>query len=90
MLARADQEAREALDLALRRLASPFAAEDLACPALIARALLETAEYPRAFPHLLFLATPLRDPGAEPDALLATDNLAAGDWCLSPAVCYHV
>ena len=58
--------------------------------ALIATEVLEQAEYPRAFPHLLLVAGryPFRDTGVPPPTLPSIET--ATEWCLSPAVCYHV
>jgi acyl carrier protein len=85
----ADLAARERLDRDLRGLAAHLAPEELVCPALIARGVLETAEYPQAFPHLLLFAAASRDPQAAPGEAPAAD-LAPTEWCLSPAVCYHI
>src|SRR6516165_9616540 len=77
------------MDRLLLDLADALGAEERQYPILIARQTLERAEYPRAFPHLLFTAAPLRCPEREPACLLERDNLATPCWCLSPAVCYH-
>jgi hypothetical protein len=68
------------IDARIRQVGLRLCARETQFPALIARDLLERAEYPQAFPHLLMSAGPVWP--AEP-----------GDrdrWCLSPAVCYHV
>ena len=70
------------IDGRLATLARSLGATELQFPALIARDVLEHAEYPQAFPHLLMSASASPNPeagdGPEPTA-----------WCLSPAVCYH-
>jgi hypothetical protein len=58
-------------------------------PALIARRVLEQAEYPEAFPHLLLSACRCSDPTKPAPTLLAAANLSPSGWLLSPAVCYH-
>jgi hypothetical protein len=77
------------VDGLLRELAAELGAEERQYPALIARPVLEQAEYPQAFPHLLLAAAPPSRPNREPAALLEPGNLASPAWCLSPAVCYH-
>jgi len=78
------------LDGHLLDLAVAIGALERQYPVLIAREALERAEYPRAFPHLLVAAAPLLAPDRDPSRLLERDNLAAPQWMLSPAVCYHV
>lgn len=78
------------LDGQLLELAASIGALARQYPVLIAREALERAEYPRAFPHLLVTAAPLLAPDRDPSRLLDRDNLAAPQWMLSPAVCYHV
>lgn len=58
-------------------------------PALIARTVLEQAEYPQAFPHLLLSVCRCTDPGIPQPALLESANLSSTGWLLSPAACYH-
>jgi len=86
----ADLARLEQIDRALLDLARALGAEPVQFPALIARAALERAEYPQAFPHLLMAAASAHDPAIAAPALLAPANLAEPAWCLSPAVCYHV
>jgi seryl-tRNA synthetase len=51
--------------------------------------VLEDAEYPKAFPHLLMSATRADcDDLAQGDASAHGHSVPTG-WCLSPAVCYH-
>jgi len=88
---RADAEiARfEAIDAGFRAWALEWAAEEVQFTALIARAILEQAEYPQAFPHLLLSACRCREPALAAPALLDSPNLEQTGWLLSPAVCYH-
>ena len=80
----------EAIDRLFLDWARDWQAVEHQFPALIDRALLERAEYPSAFPHLLMSACACVN-GALPLArLLHADNLAPTEWLLSPAVCYHV
>ena len=83
----AELEQLEEIDGRLRHIADQFSATARQYPTLIAHETLFQAEYPKAFPHLLLSAAPLRDPAAN---LPLADNLGAPHWCLSPAVCYHV
>jgi seryl-tRNA synthetase len=85
----AEQRRLERIDAAMRKLAVGLGAEEAFYPTLIARPALERAGYPEAFPHLLLAAAALQSPEGEPAELLHADNLAAPQWCLSPAVCYH-
>ena len=85
----ADAAALDAIDARLRRIASSRAACEMHYPSLIARPVLERAEYPQAFPHLLLSASRMdrvdvAEPASAPDRCQARS-----DWCLSPAVCYH-
>lgn len=79
--ARTEDELRtlNGIDARVRSIAASFGAHEVQYPALIARGVLEQAEYPQAFPHLLMSA-------CRP-ALL--ENGDTSRWCLSPAVCYH-
>lgn len=71
----------DAIDTRVCALASSLGGVELQYPVLIAREVLERAEYQVAFPHLLMLARPAR---------LPLDGVESPDpWCLSPAVCYH-
>jgi seryl-tRNA synthetase len=72
------QSALDRIDASVRRLAASMGASEMQYPALIAREVLEQAEYTTAFPHLLMSAS-----GAH------THQPGDGAWCLSPAVCYH-
>jgi acyl carrier protein/seryl-tRNA synthetase len=79
----------EFLDQALFNLALELGAQPLQFPSLVCRSVLEKAEYPKAFPHLILAATPVKDPSAPTPQLLNASNLGEPHWCLSPAVCYH-
>jgi len=74
-----EQAALDRIDAHVRGLAASMGAREMQYPALIAREVLEQAEYTQAFPHLLLSAS--RRHIHEPDGTAA--------WCLSPAVCYH-
>lgn len=76
----------DAIDARVRALARSLGACEMQYPALIAREVLERAEYPNAFPHLLLTASELRRPEAGHQHL---DDQVPTHWCLSPAVCYH-
>jgi hypothetical protein len=67
------------IDVRVRSIAASFGAHEVQYPALIARGVLEQAEYPQAFPHLLMSACR--------SAFL--EDADTDEWCLSPAVCYH-
>ena len=91
-------DALDRIDMRVRELALSLGAREMQYPALIARGVLERAEYPRAFPHLLMFASrnvlPERgDTGQSPSAGREVEDCDDGrrvhDWCLSPAVCYH-
>lgn len=91
-------DALDRIDLRVREIASSFGAREMQYPALIAREVLERAEYPRAFPHLLMFASrnvmpALGDTGQSSSGGRERgdrdDGMGAHDWCLSPAVCYH-
>jgi hypothetical protein len=73
------QTALDRIDARVRGLAASMGACEMRYPALIAREVLEQAEYTQAFPHLLM--------SARPTPVHEHDGAAA--WCLSPAVCYH-
>ncbi len=79
----------EAFDQALLDWADDWQAEQAQFPALIAGSVLNHAEYPSAFPHLLMSACACGDPARPLGDLLAAENLLPTDWLLSPAVCYH-
>jgi hypothetical protein len=80
----------ERIDHSLLAMATNGGAKPFQYPALISRQALEKAEYPKAFPHLLMAAAPLTDPSINGPGQLEPANLRSPDWCLSPAVCYHV
>jgi seryl-tRNA synthetase len=75
----------EEFDSYLRTWALLLGCDERQFPVLIDSAVLETAEYPAAFPHLLMAAAVAKNP----EIKLAQPNLALTDWHLSPAVCYH-
>jgi len=83
-------ERMERVDTYLRRLAHDLGAHEMRYPALIAREVIERAEYPQAFPHLVMSTSVARDPLVEADQLLTAGNQEPTAWCLAPAVCYHV
>jgi hypothetical protein len=74
-----EQNVFDRIDARVRLLAASMGASEMHYPALIAREVLEQAEYTQAFPHLLLSASRMHID--EPDGAAA--------WCLSPAVCYH-
>jgi seryl-tRNA synthetase len=80
----------EKMDRYFLELARRLGAEEFQFPALVSKALLERAEYPQAFPHLLLGACGCSEPATELTSLFSPGNLAAPEWYLSPAVCYHV
>lgn len=71
----AEMEFLDRIDGKVRELAATMGAIELQFPVLISSDVLDRAEYPQAFPHLL---------------LSATHDATPSGWCLSPAVCYHV
>ena len=77
----------EEVDREFLQIGQRHDARELQFPTLIGKALLERAEYPQAFPHLLMIACACHDPARE--SLFVPDNLAPQEWYLSPAVCYH-
>jgi hypothetical protein len=77
----------EEIDSEFLQLARRHDARELKFPTLISKALLERAECPQAFPHLLMIACACHDPTRE--SLFVPENLAPQEWYLSPAVCYH-
>lgn len=79
----------EALDRQFVEWARAWGASEAQFSALISRALLEQAEYPQAFPHLLLSACGCVDPMQGKATLLDAGNLKPSGWLLSPAVCYH-
>jgi hypothetical protein len=88
---RANQQRRlEEIDAAVKELGLGMGGGEVHFPVLIAREVLERADYHQAFPHLLLAAAHLRHFDVDDAALLGPDNLACSAWCLSPAVCYHV
>jgi hypothetical protein len=72
-------DALDRIDSRVRSIAAALGAHEMRYPALIARGVLDRAEYPQAFPHLLMSAC----------RSTVLDNGDIGQWCLSPAVCYH-
>jgi hypothetical protein len=78
----------EEIDREFLQLARSHDARELQFPTLISKSLLERAEYPQAFPHLLMIACACHDPARE--SLFVPENLAPQEWYLSPAVCYNV
>ena len=79
----------DAIDAGLRGIGSSHGACEMRYPTLIARLVLERAEYPRAFPHLLLSASRMDCAGFDESAPESQPAQVASDWCLSPAVCYH-
>ena len=77
----------EETDREFLQLARHHDARELQFPTLISKALLERAEYPQAFPHLLMIACACHDPARA--SLFVPENLAPQEWYLSPAICYH-
>ena len=77
----------EETDHAFIQLARRHGASELQFPTLINKTLLERAEYPQAFPHLLMIACACQDPVRK--TLFVPENMAPQEWYLSPAVCYH-
>lgn len=77
----------EEIDSEFLQLARGHGARELQFPTLISKTLLERAEYPQAFPHLLIIACACHDPTRE--SLFGPENLTPQEWFLSPAVCYH-
>ena len=77
------------IDDGVRRIANSLGAVEVQYPVLIARDVLDRAEYPQAFPHLLLMARHV-NPLDGGHIASGTCAGASGDtWCLSPAVCYH-
>ena len=64
----------ERIDERVRLVARALGAREVQYPSLIARTVLEQAEYTQSFPHLL---------------MSACCNDTTTEWSLSPAVCYH-
>ena len=83
----ADAAVLDGIDARVLAIALSLGAREMHYPSLIARGVLERAEYPQAFPHLLLSATRTRVTTS------AGNNASGGQvgtaWCLSPAVCYH-
>ena len=77
----------EEIDREFLELARSHDARELQFPTLISKTVLEQAEYPQAFPHLLMIACACHDPARQ--SLFVPENLAPQEWYLSPAVCYH-
>ena len=84
----ADLAGFEHVDALVRDAALALGAAPVQYPALIARAALEHAEYPAAFPHLLMSAS-ARQRAPEGDGTQISADAVLTTWCLSPAVCYH-
>lgn len=77
----------EEIDGEFLTLARCHRAQERQFPTLVHKRLLDKAEYPQAFPHLLMQPCACHDPEwPEP---FVTGNLAPQEWYLSPAVCYH-
>lgn len=81
--------ALETIDARLCEIAANAGASEVRYPTLIAGDILQIAEYPQAFPHLLMTAAQPRDVSRAAADLLQSDNVETSPWCLSPAVCYH-
>jgi hypothetical protein len=79
----------EHIDERVRQIGLSFGGREAQYPALIATDVLQQAEYPRAFPHLLMFASRLAQPEAVESQHDLSSNQAMTEWCLSPAVCYH-
>ena len=78
----------DSMDACVRAIALSLGGRERHYPSLIARPILERAEYPQAFPHLLLSASASHLPeAAETDSRTNLQRPTA--WCLSPAVCYH-
>ncbi|MBL9154958.1 MAG: hypothetical protein JNK37_20925 [Verrucomicrobiales bacterium] len=73
----------ETIDARLRDWSLGLEAEEKDWPALIPRTTLRLAGYYESFPHLLMTAAANERPG------WPVEHLAATDYDLSPAVCYH-
>ena len=86
---RDQQNALERIDARVRDLAVSIGAREMQYPALIARAVLERAEYPQAFPHLLMSASRIALVEDGDTGQPGSGDPVMTDWCLSPAVCYH-
>jgi hypothetical protein len=84
----------EYVDMRVRAVALLLGARETQYSALIAADVLEQAEYPEAFPHLLLAATSYQssrlDASQPRCSPRAASKRAESGWCLSPAVCYHV
>ncbi len=78
------------IDSVLVEIARRFDALQFGVPALIETNILATAEYPDAFPQLLFCAGTLRELNVPAADLLSDANIQPSCWCLSPAVCFHL
>ncbi len=85
----ADAAVLEDIDARLQVIASSMDASEMHYPSLIARAVLDRAEYPQAFPHLLLSASRLNCGETVRPGLKGRPRRALTGWCLSPAVCYH-
>ena len=77
------------IDARVRDLAVSIGAREMQYPALIAREVLERAEYPQAFPHLLMSASRIALVEDGDIGQPVPGDPVMTDWCLSPAVCYH-
>lgn len=85
----ADAASFDDIDRRVRAIGCSMDACEMHYPSLIARRVLERAEYPQAFPHLLLSASRLRCAEAVGSGPTPRPRRATTDWCLSPAVCYH-
>ena len=70
-----ERDVLDRIDARVRDVALSIGGHEMHYPVLIARDIVEQADYPRAFPHLLLSA--------------ARSECVRTAWCLSPAVCYH-
>ena len=80
----------EQIDRRFLALALEHGAEEMQFSGLVCKSLLQRAEYPNAFPHLLMIACGCTDPVLAMPELYEAPNLSPQEWFLSPAVCYHV
>jgi hypothetical protein len=81
-------EWHEYVDRRVRAVVLSFGARETQYSALIAADVLEQAEYPQAFPHLLLSADRYQAPAVSASLPSGSERVSTG-WCLSPAVCYH-
>ena len=85
----ADAAVLDDIDARLRAIAWSMDASEMHYPSLIARPVLERAEYPQAFPHLLLSASRLNCADTVRPGSAHRPRRTLTGWCLSPAVCYH-